>query len=335
MTFEEVIQQIDQRKFKPVYFLHGVEAYFIDKIVDHASATILSEGERDFNQTILYAKDTQPLTIVDTAVRLPMMSEYQVVIVKEAQEYNKASQWEQLEKYVENPSNSTILIFAHKYKTLDKRSRFYKVVSKKGVVFESPEIKEYQVGAWVKEFLKQKKYPITDKAVSLITEFVGADLSRIVNELEKLFILIPEGTQINEKHVEQHIGISKDYNVFELVNAIAERDIIKANKIVNYFSQNPKAGPLVLVLGQLHGLYQKLFKVHFAQTEDPSKIASLLKVHPFVAKSMVQNKKKHPAKMISRNFSILREYDLLSKGVGTTGIPDAELMKELIYKLLH
>ncbi|MBK9190892.1 MAG: DNA polymerase III subunit delta [Crocinitomicaceae bacterium] len=335
MTFEEVIQQFDQRKFKPVYFLNGVEAYFIDKIVDHAAATILSEGERDFNQTILYAKDTQPLTVVDTAVRLPMMSEYQVVIVKEAQEYNKASQWEQLEKYVENPNNSTILIFAHKYKTLDKRSRFYKVVSKKGVVFESPEIKEYQVGAWVKEFLKQKKYPITDKAVSLITESVGSDLSRIVNELEKLFILIPQGTQINEKHVEQHIGISKDYNVFELVNAIAERDIIKANKIVNYFSQNPKAGPLVLVLSQLHGLYQKLFKVHFAQTEDPSKIASLLKVHPFVAKSMVQNKKKHPAKMISRNFSVLREYDLLSKGVGTTGIPDAELMKELIYKLLH
>jgi len=335
MTFEEVIQQIDQRKFRPVYFLHGAEAYFIDKIVDHAAATILGEAERDFNQTILYAKDTQPLTVVDTAVRLPMMSEFQVVIVKEAQEYNKASQWEQLEKYVENPNSSTILIFAHKYKTLDKRSRFYKVVSKKGVVFESPEIKEYQVGAWVKDFLKQKKYPITDKAVSLITESVGSDLSRIVNELEKLFILIPQGTQINEKHVEQHIGISKDYNVFELVNAIAERDIIKANKIVNYFSQNPKAGPLVLVLGQLHGLYQKLFKVHFAQTEDPSKIASLLKVHPFVAKSMVQNKKKHPAKMISRNFSILREYDMLSKGVGTTGIPDSELMKELIYKLLH
>lgn len=335
MIFEEVIAQISKKEFKPVYFLHGVEPYYIDRIVDLAANTILDEGERDFNQTVFYAKDTQPLAVVDTALRLPMMSQYQVVIVKEAQDYTKATQWEQFEKYVENPSNSTILIFAHKYKTIDKRSRFYKVLSKKAVIFESEGVKDYQLGAWVKNYLKEKKYQITDKAVALITEFIGNDLSRVVNELEKLFITVPQGTQINEKHVEQNIGISKDYNVFELVNAVAERDIVKAHKIIHYFGQNPKATHITVVLGSLHGLYTRLFKAHFAQTEDPSKIASMLKVHPFVAKELLQNKKKHPAKMISRNFTILREYDMLAKGVGSAGVPDEQLMKELVYKLLH
>ncbi|MBI3133676.1 MAG: DNA polymerase III subunit delta [Bacteroidetes bacterium] len=335
MTFEEIIQQLNNRQFKPVYFLHGEEPYYIDQIVDHAAASILGEGERDFNQTVFYAKDTQPMSIVDTALRLPMMSEYQVVIVKEAQEYTKATQWEQLEKYVDSPSNSTILIFAHKYKTIDKRSRFFKVISKKGIVFESTGVKDYQLGAWIKDYLKAKKYQCTDKAVSLIAEFVGNDLSRIANEIEKLAVVIPAGTQINEKHIEQHIGISKDYNIFELVNAVADRDIVKANKIIAYFGHNPKAAPLVVVLSNLHGLYQRLFKAHFAQTDDPSKIASLLKVHPFVAKELVQNKRKHPAKVISRNFGILREYDMLGKGVGTSGVPESELLKELIYKLLH
>lgn len=335
MTFEDVIQQITNRQFKPIYFLHGEEPYYIDRIVDHAASTILGEGERDFNQTVFYAKDTQPMSVVDAALRLPMMSEYQVVIVKEAQEYNKATQWEQFERYLENPSNSTILIFAHKYKTIDKRSRFYKALGKKATVFESVGVKDYQLGAWIKDLLKSKKYAVTDKAVSLLAEFIGNDLARIANEVEKLAIVVPAGTQINEKHIEQHIGISKDYNIFELVNAVAERDIVKANKIIQYFGHNPKAAPLVVVLSNLHGLYQRLFKAHFAQTDDPSKLASMLKVHPFVAKELVQNKRKHPAKVISRNFSILREYDLLGKGVGSAGIPEAELMKELVFKLLH
>jgi DNA polymerase III subunit delta len=335
MTFNEVIDSIKKRQFKPVYFLHGVEPYYIDQIVDLAATTILSEGERDFNQTILYAKDTQPLTVVDAALRLPMMSEYQVVIVKEAQEYTKAPQWEVFEKYLESPSKSTVLIFAHKYKTIDKRGKFYKALSKKAVVFESEGVKDYQLAGWVKTFLAAKKYQATDKAIALLAEFIGNDLSRITNEVEKLMLIVPPGTQINEKHVEQNIGISKDYNVFELVNAIAEKDVIKANKIVNYFGDNPKATHITVVLGSLHGLYQRLFKAHFAQTEDPSKVASLLKIHPFAAKELVQNKRKHPARVISRNFSILREYDMLAKGVGSSGVEDVELMKELVFKLLH
>jgi len=335
MKFEDLIKQLKEKDFKPVYFLHGAEPYYIDRFVDLAANTILAENERDFNQTVFYAKDTVPALVLDTALRLPMMSQYQVVILKEAQEYNKAAQWELFEKYVESPSVSTILIIAHKYKTIDKRSRFFKVLSKKAVVFESESVKDYQLNGWIKNYLSEKKYPITDKAVALIAEFIGNDLLRIANELEKLFLVVPAGTQINEKHIEANIGISKDYNVFELVNAIAEKNIIKANKIVHYFGQNPKATHITVVLSNLHGLYQRLFKAHFAKTEDPAKIASLLKIHPFAAKELVQNKKKHPAKIISRNFSVLREYDLLAKGVGSSGIGDAELMKELVYKLLH
>ena len=335
MTFDEIIKQIKQREFKPVYFLHGVEPYYIDQIVDVAANTILSEGERDFNQVVFYAKDTQPLSVVDAALRLPMMSEYQVVIVKEAQDYAKASQWELFEKYVDNPNSSTILIFAHKYKSIDKRSRFYKLLAKKASVFESEGVKEYQLAPWIKQFVASKKYQITDKAISLIAEFIGNDLSRITNEIEKLFLVVPASTPINEKHIEQFIGISKDYNVFELTNAIAVRDIIKANKIINYFGDNPKAGNIIPILSNLHGLYQKLFKAHFAKTEDPSKLASILKVHPFVAKELLKNKKNHPAKIISRNFGVLRDYDLYAKGVGGSGGNDHELLKELVFKLLH
>lgn len=335
MTFDDVVAQIRKREFKPIYFLHGAEPYYIDQIVDLLAETVLSPGERDFNQTIFYAKDTQPVAVVDTAIRLPMMSEYQVVILKEAQEYAKAAQWEQFEKYAENPSSATILVIAHKYKTLDKRSKFYKILTKKALVFESEGVKDYQLGAWIKAHIGSKGYKITDKAIALLAEFIGNDLSRIANELEKLFLVVPAGSQINEKHIEQNIGISKDYNVFELVNAVAERDSMKANKIIQYFGQNPKATHITVVLANLHGLYTRLFKAHFAKTDDPGKLAGILKIHPFAAKELVQNKRKHPAKVISRNFSILREYDMLAKGVGSSGVADEELMKELVFKLLH
>ena len=176
---------------------------------------------------------------------------------------------------------------------------------------------------------------MTDKAIVLVAEFVGNDLGRVVNELEKLFIVIKEGEEINEKHIEKHIGISKDYNVFELTNAILERDIIKSNKIIKYFGENPKATHITVILGSLYSLYSRLFKAHFAKTNDPGQLAVTLKIHPFAAKEVLKNKRKHPAKIISRNFSILRDYDLLAKGVGNSSTPDSELMKELVYKLLH
>jgi len=334
VTYDEIIKQFKSKTLHPIYFLHGEEAFYIDSIVDTAVNSILDESERDFNQTVLYAKDTAPIAVVDDALRLPMMSEHQVVVLKEAQNY-KSNHWEAFEKYFESPSPTTILIIAHKYKKLDKRSRIYKILKKNAVIFESELVKDYKLQGWISDYVKKKKFRITDKAIALVAEFVGNDLSRVVNELEKLFIVIKEGEEINEKHIEKHIGISKDYNVFELVNAVLERDIVKANKIIKYFGENPKATHITVILGSLYGLYARLFKAHFAKTNDPNQLAVALKIHPYPAKELLKNKRKHPAKMISRNFSILREYDLLAKGVGNSSTPDSELMKELVYKLLH
>lgn len=335
MTYEEILQDFKERKFKPIYFLHGEEAYYVDALVDKAVNSILDESERDFNQTVLYAKDTPPINVVDAITRLPMMSEYQVVVLKEAQEYSKAAQWEVFEQYIESPSVSTIFIIAYKYKKYDKRSRIYKLLAKNAGVFESTGVKDYQLTGWISEYVRKKGRNLTDKAAALIAEYVGNELERIVNELEKLFIVVEADEQINEKHVEKHIGISKDYNVFELSNAVLEKDLLKAYKIVKYFGENPKATHITVVLGSLYGLYQRLFKAHFAKTNDPKQLATILKIHPYPAKELLLNKRKHPAKIISRNFGILREYDLLAKGVGTGGSTDAELMKELVYRLLH
>jgi DNA polymerase-3 subunit delta len=339
LTHTDLIKQLNKGPLKPIYFLHGEEPFFIDEIVKYASQKILDESERDFNQTVVYAKDTPPINVVDAATRLPMMSERQVVIVKEAQEYKKSSDWEVFEKYFDRPSPSTVLIFAHKYKKFDKRSKIYKLLKKNAEIFESVPVKDYQVGNWIKTYINSQKYQITEKAIALLVEFIGNDLGRIAKELEKLFILVPkEGTnspQITEAHIEKHIGISKDYNVFELTNAILDKDLVKANKIVKYFGQNPKSVHITVVLANLHTLYQRLFKAHFAQTQDPRQFAQLLGIHPFPAKEILSKKRNHPAKIISRNFSYLREYDMLAKGVGNSNTPENELLRELIYKLLH
>ncbi len=335
MTHQEVIKQLKSGNPKPIYFLHGEEPFYIDQIVKAATTSVLDESERDFNQTVVYAKDTPPIDVLDSATRLPMMSERTLVVVREAQEYKKASQWEVFEKYFESPSPTTVLIFAHKYKKFDKRSRIYKILKKDAVLFESDGVKDYQLGKWIGDYIKTKDYQITDKATALLAEFLGNDLSRISNELEKLFLLVAPGEQINEKHIEKNIGISKDYNVFELVNAVLEKNPVKANKIVRYFGQNPKATHITIVLANLHTLFSRLFKAHFAGTDDPRKLASILKIHPYPAKELLLNKRKHPAKTISKNFSLLREYDLLAKGVNNSSTPENELLKELIFKLLH
>jgi len=335
VTHQEVIKQLKSGNPKPIYFLHGEEPFYIDQIVKAATTSVLDESERDFNQTVVYAKDTPPIDVLDSATRLPMMSERTLVVVREAQEYKKASQWEVFEKYFESPSPTTVLIFAHKYKKFDKRSRIYKILKKDAVLFESDGVKDYQLGKWIGDYIKTKDYQITDKATALLAEFLGNDLSRISNELEKLFLLVAPGEQINEKHIEKNIGISKDYNVFELVNAVLEKNPLKANKIVRYFGQNPKATHITIVLANLHTLFSRLFKAHFAGTDDPRKLASILKIHPYPAKELLLNKRKHPARTISKNFSLLREYDLLAKGVNNSSTPENELLKELIFKLLH
>lgn len=333
MSAEQIIKDIRQKNFKPIYFLMGEEPYFIDMIADALEENVLDEGEKEFNQTILYGKDTDPQTIIDIARQYPMMAEYQVIFVKEAQ--NIRSIGTVFEKYFENPVSTTILVFLHKYKNLDKRTKAVKLIKEKGVLFQSDKLKEYKIPDWVMKQVKARKLNITEKAAQLLVEFLGDDLSKITNELDKLAIVLKEGTTINDDIIEKNIGISKDYNIFELTNAMRDMDKVKAQQIVQYFAQNPKAVHITMVVASVFGFFEKLMTIHFLPQKDQSSVASNLRVHPFVAKQLLIASKRYPPKKIAANISILREFDLKSKGYGNTSTTDGELMRELIFRLMH
>lgn len=332
MDHKALIASIKKKQFQPVYLLHGEESYFIDLVSDAIVEHTLEEHERDFNQTIVYGKDCVPNEVVGLAKQYPMMSERSVVVIREAQDVKK---WDEFEEYFENPQPSTVFVICHKHKKMDARSKAFKTIGKKGIVFLSDKVKDYQLTAWIMNYVKEAGYDITDKAANLIAEFLGNDLGKIINELEKLAILLEKGTRINDVHIEENIGISKDYNVFELSNAVAELDILKANKIVNYFAQNPKAAHSTVVIGNLFALFQRMMTVYFLPIKTADAIAQHLKIHPFVAKEVLRQSKLYNPKKVAKNISYLREYDLKSKGVGYSNVSDGDLMKELVYVLMH
>ncbi len=248
----------------------------------------------------------------------------------------KDKDFELLENYFKDLNTSSVLVLDYKYKKFDSRKKLYKEINKIGEVFLSEKVKDYNLVKWITEYLQATTYSITPKAATLLADFLGNDLSRITNELEKLKILIQAGTTINEVHIEENIGISKDYNVFELVNAIQSGDVPKAFKIVNYFDHNPKSGPLVVVVGQVFSMFMKLMRVHFLENKSNEAVAAALRIHPFIVKDILNASKLYPAKRIARNVSVLHEYDLKSKGIGSTGdVSEGELMKEMVFKLMH
>jgi len=261
-----------------------------------------------------------------------MMAERRFVMVREAQEMKDI---DLLESYLENPNPSTVLVLAHKYKKVDSRKKVAKLFSKAGVVFTSDKIKEYQLVDWITKYVATVNFQISSKAAFLLAENIGNDLSRIAGEIEKLSIILEKGTTINEIHIEENIGISKDYNMFELSSAVQNNDYLKAMKIITYFKHNPKSGPLVVIIGSLYNLYSQLMKVHFLADKSPQSVASSLRVHPFVAGELVKAAKICNPKTIARNINYLYQYDLKSKGIGDSHSEDAELMTELVYKLLH
>jgi DNA polymerase III subunit delta len=334
MDYKSIIKDIKSKTFKPLYLLQGDEGYYIDVIVKELQKNVLKEHEKDFNETIVYGKDCDVLSVITDASAYPMMSDYKLVIIKEAQ-YIKDKDLEILEKYTNNPSASTVFVLALKYKKLDARKKVTKNFSSKGIVFNSEKLKDYQLGAWLSDFLKSKNYTITPKANTLLVDSLGNDLSRIVNELDKLSIIVQSGTTINEVHIEENIGISKDYNVFELNNAILIRDFVKAIKIADYFKHNPKSGPLPQIISSLYTLFSRIMRIHFSKDSSESYLASYLKLHPFVVKELMKGIKIFPPKKAAANISILHEYDLKSKGVNNSNFTDSDLLKELIYKLLH
>ena len=332
MDHIRIIKDIEAKKFEKIYFLHGEEAYYIDQITDAIIANALEESERDFNQSILYGKDSDALSIISEAKGYPMMAERRLVVLKEAQDFKGI---EDLTPYFEDPSEQTIFVVNYKYKKYDSRKKSLKAAAKNGIVFKSDKVPEYKLSDWISSFVKTEGFGITPKASILIAEFLGNDLSKISNELDKLKILVEKGTTINEVHIEENIGISKDYNVFELVNAIAVRDITKANMIVDYFDHNPKATSIIVVVSNLFNHFSKLMRIHFLQNKSKEAIAASLKVHPFVASQLLNSTKIYNPKKIAANIAILHEYDLKSKGIKNSSFTHGQLMKELIYRLMH
>jgi DNA polymerase-3 subunit delta len=332
MEYHKLIEDLKNKIYSPVYFLYGEEPYYIDLISDYISKNVLDDGEKGFNQTIFYGKDTEIRTIIETAWRFPMMANYQVVIVKEAQELKKI---EDFQPYFEKPLNSTILVINYKYGKLDKRTEFAKILSKNFIVFESAKLYDYKIPGWIEEYLSESSLSITPQAAAMLAEYLGSDLSKIANELKKLIIALPGNTRIVPEHIEKNIGISKDYNIWELQNALGEQNALKANRIVNHFGANPSENPIVKNIPLLHQYFVKLFLYHFLKDKSENSVAASLGVHPFFAKSYVSAAKKYNPHKLFEIMGILREYDLKSKGYGNTSASPGDLQREMIYKILH
>jgi DNA polymerase-3 subunit delta len=328
---KQLVTDINNGNIKPIYFLMGEEPYYIDKISDFIEDNVLSDEEKGFNQVVLYGRDITIDDIVENAKRYPMMSERQVVIVKEAQDLSRTI--EKLESYAKNPQLSTVLVINYKYKKIDKRKNLYKAVNKIGVVYESKKLYENQVADWIRRVLSAKKYSISPKASQMLVEFLGTDLSKINNELEKLQIIIPKEAQITPELIEENIGISKDFNNFELRKAIGERNVLKANQIIKYFAENPKDNPIVVTVALLFNFFTQLLQYHGLADKSPRNVASVLKINPYFVKEYVLAAKNFPMRKVSSVISVLREFDLKSKGVESNAVPQGDLLKELLYKI--
>ena len=329
----KIVNDIKSGNIKSIYFLMGEEPYYIDKLSDYIEENILSEEEKSFNQTILYGRDVTIEDIVGTAKRYPMMAERQVVIVKEAQDLIKTI--DKLESYAENPMPSTVLVFCYKYKVLDKRKKLVKLLSKNGLVFESKKLYENQIGQWITRVLQGKGYTIEPKANAMLVEFLGNDLSKINNELEKLQIILPKGTAISAKHIEDNIGFSKDFNVFELQNALGSKNQFKAYQIAQYFSDNPKDNPMVVTTSLVFSFFIKVLKYHGVKDKNPKNVATVLGVSPFFLKDYDLALRNFPMKKVSQIVATLRDIDVKSKGVGANALPNHDLLKEMLIKIFN
>jgi DNA polymerase III subunit delta len=348
---DQILLDLKRKIYKPVYFLSGEEPYFIDMISDQIEHGVLEASEREFNQSVVYGKDADLAGVVGLARQFPMMSEYKVVIVKEAQnikEFSKTSNEEDkdekkssakgsemLLQYINNPPPGSILVFCYKYKTLDKRSSLAKAIQKKAVYLETKKLYDNQLPDWVNNYVKSKNYKISAKASFLISEYLGNDLSKMANEVNKLFINLPEGSEIGVEHVQENIGISHDYNVFELQSAFSARDVLKANKIINYFAANEKENSPIMVLSTLYGYFCKVLKYQFLKDKNKYTAAQALGVAPYFIDGIASAAQYYNANQLKKIFSYLKEYDLKCKGVENSGISSGELMRELVFKIMH
>jgi len=333
MDSSSIIQNLKKGIYHPIYLLQGEEPYYIDEISNWIEKNVLTEAERGFNQTIFYGKDSDALTIAEASMRFPMMASKQVIIVKEAQTLNKI---ETLVSYAEKPLASTILVLNYKYKKLDSRKKLAKSIKKNGVVFTSDKVRDYQLPKWVEGYLKGRNFSITPQAVQILTAYLGTSLGKVANELDKLIIAIKDTNMITPEDIEKNIGLSKDFNIFELQNALGAKNIFKANQIINYFGANDKLNPIQKTTSSLYTYFSKIFKYHFLKDKSERSVAIQLGVHPFFAKDYISAARKYSPTKLYEIIGILREYDMKSKGFGvSTMVSTADLQKEMIYKILH
>lgn len=334
ITYEDIIKGVRNHDYKPVYFLMGEESYYIDKIADFIGDTVLKKNEKEFNQIIAYGNDVDIATIISTAKRYPMMSDYQVVIIKEFQNVNNI---DELSFYLQNPQPTTILVLCYKNGVIDKRKKLTADIQKVGILFDSKKMKDAQIPMFVSSYLKRKSIDIEPKAAELMAEFVGSDLSRLSSELEKLIISLSKNEKrITCDHIERNIGISKDYNNIELRNALIYKDVLKANKIIKYFNDNPKTNPMQLTLSMLFNFYSNLMLAYYAPVKNEQGIAQQLGLK-FVwqAKDYLSAMNKYTGVKVMNIISDIRCCDASSKGIGGNSISNGDLLKELVFKILH
>lgn len=332
MTYEEIIKKIKERVLFPIYYLHGEEAYFIDKICDAIDDSVLTETEKDFNQTVVYGRETDVPTIISMAKRFPMMASHQVILVKEAQNLKKI---DDLLSYAENPQKSTILVFCHKYGKLDGRKKIAQKIKKSFVLYESKKLYDNQIPSWISEHIRSKGFTINPPASMLLSEYLGNDLSRVSNELEKLLIDADPKKPIDEQDVQDRIGISKDFNVFELQKALGTRDIYKANQIIAYFSNDPKNNPMTMVIPLIFNYFTNLGTILTLKDKTSRSVASALSINPYFVNELVSASRNYSYDKIIKIIGYCREYDAKSKGIDNFSATNEDLMKEMIFKILH
>ena len=332
-TEKQLIADLKEGRFKPVYLLTGEENYYIDVVSDYFEQHVIDPSLRDFDLTVLYGRDVDMATVVSTVKRYPMMSPIHLVLVKEAQEID-VRQWERLTAYLQQPSPQSVLVLCYRHKKLDKRTAVYKAIAAAGVVYESPRIYDNQVPGWIRTEVAAHGFSISDKAAAMLAEYLGTDLGKVANELGKLYPLLPEHGTITEQLIEEQIGISKDYNIFELQKAIGRRDVVMCNRIVNYFAANPKKNPIQQVLPLLYSYFLKIMVYH--QLENKSDAAKTLGCAPSFVQDYAVAARNYPLGKLATCIGYLYETDLRSKGVRNSGnVTDGELLKELIFKVIH
>ncbi len=331
MSAEKILGDWKKQLYKPVYWLQGEEAYYIDKVVNYAEHHLLPPSEASFNLSVFYGKDANWSDVVNACMRYPMFAEKQVVLLKEAQQMKDI---EKLENYFEHPLASTIFVVSYKDKTFDKRTKFFKTINKAGEVFTADKLKDYQLVDWVTEYIKSQDFILSAKGVALLVDHLGNDLSRIVNEIEKITVNLGQRKTINEDDIEKYVGVSKEYNAFELQAALAKKDLAKAIKIIQYFESNPKAVPIQLVLPALYGFFSKLYIIFGMNDKSENALRPMFYNNMFAAREALATAKMYGYEGVERALLLLHEYNLKSVGINSSGASDAGLLKEMVVKMV-